>query len=547
MKKLAWMAILVAVLSFGLAEGGWAEEPKTGGILRYRITADPPNLDPAQAVDTDALRGVNLMFEQLVDYDSDANKVVPLLAESWESNADATVWTFHLRRGVHFHKTCGGEPTANGGREMTAADVKYSFERMIRTNCPRIYFIDMVKGYRDLVSADTTGAKEWTGIKVLDDHTVQFELEYPFAPFLTVLTYDSYVVVAPEDAEKWGKEFNFHPVGTGPFAFDKWTHDSILSLKKHDAYWMKDPAGHPLPYADGVELVILPDDTIAYEEFKKGNIDIFPDCPDEVYQEVKATLGPKGQFQQRPWLGTFYWCFNLEKEPFQNNLKLRQALNYAVDRAAVNDVVLNGRYFVATGVLPPGMPGYNADLKGYGYDPEKAKALLKEAGFENGFEVTLQIASNKRQKAIAEAIQGQLANLGITLKIQEVDKGAHLDTVHRGETVLSRNSWVVDYVDPDNFLHVLFHSSNHGGKGNYSRYSNPEVDQLLDEARRETDWTKRIALYQKAEQQIVDAAPWLFLYYFTTDIMFNADIHGVNIPAMGEYKTKLTAVWKDPQ
>lgn len=200
MKKLAWMAILVAVLGFGLAEGGWAEEPKTGGILRYRITADPPNLDPAQAVDTDGLRGVNLMFEQLVDYDSDANKVVPLLAESWESNADATVWTFHLRRGVHFHKTCGGEPTANGGREMTAADVKYSFERMIRTNCPRIYFIDMVKGYRDLVSADTTGAKEWTGIKVLDDHTVQFELEYPFAPFLTVLTYDSYVVVAPEDA-----------------------------------------------------------------------------------------------------------------------------------------------------------------------------------------------------------------------------------------------------------------------------------------------------------------------------------------------------------
>ena len=546
MKKLRPLLLSMAILGI-LATAGRGETPHHGGVLSYRMVSPPLTLDPAQATEESALRGVNLIFEPLVDYDSDARQVTPLLAETWETNANATVWTFHLRRGVRSHGTCGGEPTANGGREVRAQDVKYSLERLVRVRAPRVHFLDMIKGYQDFVSSDVTGVNDWRGIQVLDDHTLRFDLAYPFAPFLAALPYDSYGVVPPEDAEKWGKDFGLHPVGTGPFAFKGWDSRARLSLEKNPSYWMRDAQGHPLPYVDGVDLIIEPNDLLAYEGFKKGSIDILPDCPDEVYQEAKDTLGPLGLFQQRPGMGDVYWCFNLTKEPFKGNLKLRQALNYAIDRGAISESVVKGRYCVASGVLPPSVPGYDPQLRGYSFDAERARRLMKEAGYEKGLALTVHIAADPRQRGIAEAIQAQLAPLGITLHIQESTRATHRTLVHQGETALSWNRWMADYVDPDNFLHVLFHSSNHGSRGNYSRYANPEVDRLLDEARRERDWGKRIALYRRAEQIIVDEAPWLFLYHFTTDIMYRDVVHGVKLSAMGEYKTKLTTVWKDPQ
>ena len=546
MKRLRLLLLSMAILGI-LATAGWGEAPIPGGVLSYRLASSPLTLDPAQATDESSLRGVNLIFETLVDYDSDARQVTPLLAETWETNADATVWTFHLRRGVRFHKTCGGEPTANGGREVRAQDVKYSLERLVRVRAPRVHFLDMINGYQDFASSDVTGVNDWKGIKVLDDHTLRFDLAYPFAPFLAALAYDSCGVVPSEDAEKWGKDFGLHPVGTGPFAFKVWDSGVRLSLEKNHSYWMKDTLGHPLPYVDGVDLVIEPDDLLAYEGFKGGSIDILPGCPDEAYQEAKDTLGPLGLFQQRPGMGDVYWCFNLTKEPFKDNLKLRQALNYAIDRRAISESVVKGRYCVAAGVLPPSVPGYNPRIRGYSFDLERARSLMKEAGYDKGLALTVHIAANARQRAVAEAIQAQLAPLGIALHIQESSGAAHRTLVRQGETALSWNSWMADYVDPDNFLHVLFHSTNHGSRGNYSRYANPEVDRVLDEARKEMNWGRRIALYRRAEQLILDDAPWIFLYHYTTDIMYRDAVHGVKLAALGEYETKLTTTRKDPR
>jgi peptide/nickel transport system substrate-binding protein/oligopeptide transport system substrate-binding protein len=312
-------------------------------------------------------------------------------------------------------------------------------------------------------------------------------------------------------------------------------------LKKNEDYWRKDDAGNPLPYLDAVEIVILPDNTIAYQEFKKGNIDVLPNVPDEYYVEAKSEYGEL--LQERPWVGIYYYGFNNIKPPFKDNKKLRQAFNYAVNKELISELVLEGRYTPAKGVLPPGMPGYNPDLEGYSFDPDKAKKLLAEAGYPDGIEVQLQVNNDPRHRSVAEAIQAQLMSLGINLDISIVDWGVHLDMCERAETEIFRMGWVVDYMDPDNFLYVLLHSDNHGSKGNYSFYKNEEVDRLLAEARVETEWDKRMELYRRAEEIIVEDAPWMFLFHYTTSLLAHDYVKDIYLPAMGDYQTTLYNVW----
>ncbi|EHM09197.1 LOW QUALITY PROTEIN: ABC-type dipeptide transport system, periplasmic component [Thermanaerovibrio velox DSM 12556] len=518
-----------------------AEKPVYGGTLVYRESADPPKIDPAFATDTTSDRALNLIFETLVINDPNGKKILPGLAESWSINKDATVFTFKLRKGVKFHSVSEGKPTLNKGREMRAEDVKYSFERLVRLRRPRAYFAEQIKGYKAFSDGK---AKEWAGIKVIDPYTVQFTLDYPFAPFLSVLAYSAFSIVPKEDAEKWGKDFNFHPVGTGPFVFKEWKHDQKFVVERNKDYWGKDAQGNKLPYLDRVELRIVPDNSVAWMEFKKGNIDIFPAVPNEFYKDCVAQYGPKGLLMEKPGLGTFYIGMNMSKSPFKDNQKLRQALNWAIDRKAISDMILNGRNKPVKGVLPPGMPGYNPNLRGYGYDPAKAKKLLAEAGYPKGLEVEFQFNAGAGHKSICEAVQAQLSQIGVNVKLKELDWGAHLDTCDRGETQMFRMTWVVDYMDPDNFLFVNLHSSNAGSKGNYSFYKNPKVDKLLEAARSNPSWDQRMKLYREAEQLIVDDAPWIFMLATTISTVRQDGVKGYVLSAMGDYKTDLKTVWK---
>ena len=538
MKKTLLLLVLAVAIAL-MCTPVFAAEPVYGGAAKWHEVSNPPQLDPHMATDTTSARTALCMFDTLVTNSNDGQKILPWLAEKWDVSKDGRVWTFKLRKGVRFHKTTeGGKPTANGGREVTADDWKWSFERMIRDKSPRAYFIDCVAGYDEMAAGK---AKTWSGIKAVDKYTLQFTLKKPFALFLSVLAYNSLVVVPKEDVTKWGKNFSFHPVGSGAFSFDTWKQDQKLTLKKNPNYWRKDAKGKQLPYLDAFEMVIIPDGTVAWEEFKKGNIDMMREVPDRLVKDARKLLGKN--LLEGPQPGTYYYGFNMSKPPFKGNKKLRHALNYAVDRKRINDLVLEGLFFPAKGILPPSMPGYNKNLKGYEYNPEKAKQLMKEAGFPNGIEVTLQINQNIRHKAVGEAIQAQLAELGIKANIKVVDWGVHLDMLDRGESEMYRMGWVVDYLDPDNFLFVNLHSSNFGAKGNYSFYKNPEADKLMEQGRIETNHAKRMAIYQKAEQLIVDDAPWVFLFHYYNNVATQKWINGAKLPAFGDYTVRMDEVW----
>lgn len=540
MKKSRITLFVVALLILGLTAVGFAADPKYGGSYRVGMMSNPPTLDPVFATDTSSAEVLYNIVETLVTYDNEGD-VVPQLAESWDISDDGLVYTFHLRKGVKFHAAIeGGTPTENGGREVTAYDWEWTFNYICdpEVNSPRAYFIDMVKGYQEYRDGKTD---KISGIKAIDDYTLQIEITYPFAPFISVLAYQTFSVIPKEDVLKWGDQFAFHPVGTGPFVFDEWVQDSKVVLKRNPNYWDTDENGNQLPYLDEVVYQIIPEETMRWEEFEMGNLEK-TDVGDPFYLEAKKKY--PDTFFERPMLGTYYYGMNVEKPPFDNK-KVRQAMNYAINREVMLELVMNGRGTPAKGVLPPGMFGYNEDLKGYTYDPEKAKQLLEEAGYPDGFEVTLQYNTSQGHKRIAEALQAQYAQIGIKVKLQNVDWGTHLDSVERGEVPFFRMGWVADYNDPDNFLYVLLNSENIGPQGNYSRYHNPVFDQLTKEGRLETNPEARRKLYQEAEQIVVEDAPWVFIYHYTTHALVQPYVKGFVLPSFGAYTVKLKYVWLD--
>ncbi len=553
----SFVLLLAALLVCGLTASVLAA-PKYGGIWRDALNANPPDLNPVHATDTTSAEVIYQIFESLVEIDNEGN-IVPLLAESWTSNEDGTVFTFKLREGVRFHATTeGGKPTANGGREMTAEDVVWTFNHICdpAVNSERAYFVDMIKGYADYREGITD---HLAGVKALDKYTVQFELSYPFAPFISILGYNSFMILPREDVEKWGhREFNFHPVGTGPFKFEEWVQDSKVVLSRNENYWMKDADGNQLPYLDGIEFRIIVDHNIEWTEFLAGNLyQVYVDDP--YYEQAggtKMTVNPEtglktavtnlGVFYERPQLGTYYYGMNVEKPPF-NDKRVRQALNYAINREVLIDLVLNGRPSPAKGVLPPGMMAYNPDLAGYTYDPEKARQLMAEAGYgpNNPLEIDLYYNSSTLHERVAEAMQAQYAQIGVKLNLRVLDWGSLLDGVERGEYGMFRMGWVVDYPDPDNFLYVLLHSENIGPQGNYARFNNPRFDELTKLARLETDTAKRIQYYQEAERLVVEEAPWVFIYHYATFSMVAPFVRGYELPSFGQYANKFRAVWLD--
>jgi oligopeptide transport system substrate-binding protein len=515
---LGLVALLVINVLVGAItiSGSWTPRDDT---LVYRFKTDAPTLDPAYGRDTTSSTVLQCLFDGLTELDAETLEVKPELAESWEVSDDGTVYTFHLRHGVEFHN----------GREVTAEDFKFSMERVLdpATAADQRWVLEELKG------ADTFDGKtvqHVEGIEVLDPYTLRLTINRPYAPFLALLSMEAASPVPREEVERLGEDFAIRPTGCGPYRFVSWTHDATIVLERFDGYW-----GEP-PKIRYIKFKVIPEDTLALEKYRHGELDMLMELPVKRVRELLEAY--PDEVQLWPMLGVYYMGFMHTKRPFKDNVKLRQALNYAVDKQAICDVILEGVPIPARGVLPPGFASFDPSLEGYPYDPVKAKALLAEAGYPNGQGLpmlTLQYNTSEAHEAICEAIKNDLADIGVKVRLKNFEWAAHLASIKAHEPEMFRAGWLADVPSEDNFLQLLVT----GKETNYSGYSNPEFDALFERARFATDPDERRRLYREANRLAVEQAAWLFVYWYRDVMMVKPYVKGWVRPLQGDFRIPL--------
>ncbi|MCK8815802.1 ABC transporter substrate-binding protein [Natroniella sulfidigena] len=507
------------------------EEDRYGGTYYARLGSDAPTLDPAHSTDSTSSRVIENIFDRLVEFDGDA-EVVPGLAEDWEISEDGLTWTFYLREGVKFHN----------GSEVTADDVVFTFTRILdpAVQSDRANYYDRVEGASEFRDGEID---EVPGLVAVDDYTVQFQLEESYTPLLSILAVDSASIVPQDAVEKYGNDdFANNPVGSGPFEFVEWQSDHQIVLERNDDYYVDG-----LPYLDEVVFRVISESSSAFAEYEQGNIyeQIDGDLPDGQMDRILNS----GEFDEElvvePRLGTYYFGFNVQEEPF-DNLKVRKALNYAVDRDTIVNVIRAGIEEPATGILPPGMDGYDPELEGYyEQDTEKAQELLAEAGYPDGLPGTYELAYNTddANQSVAEALQANLRTIDVDVELVNVEWGTYLEKIDEGDTEMFRLGWVSTYPDPDNFLYNNFHSSNIGAT-NGSWYDDPETDEMLEKGRGMAPGSERAELYSEINETLIKDAPWMPIYYYSNTVLTKPFVNDFEVTARGE--EPLTDVWLHP-
>lgn len=524
-------------------------ESERSTTLYYNEADGLGTLDPAHMSYRAAIWAGTQLYNGLVELDTAMN-IAPSIARSWEVDSSGTEWTFHLRRDVYFHRdTCFGP---KGTRIVSAADVKYSFERIgdaAVASRGRWVFSGKLLGFDEHFEATKSGkpSSGIKGIKIINDSTVRLTLVRPFAPFLSLLTMPYAFIVPQEATEAYGKEFFRHPVGTGPFRFESWQEDVRLELVRNGDYFERDAAGNKLPYLERVSVTFARDKKTEFLEFKKGNLDFVSDIDPSA---VTSVITPDGELASEFKSYTLlqaaahsidYYGILLDTTlpaaksmPLAQQKKLRQALNYGVNRSKIVRFVLNNRGIPATyGVLPPSMPGFSGTVKGYTYDPAKARELLREAGFPDGKNlppIELRLGQNERTSAVAEALQQQWKELGIQLVIKPIDFPQLLQMVSKSEVPFWRTSWIGDYPGPENFM-ALFYSANKAPQGpNTTHLARRDLDSLYETALSpHLSDVQRYALYNNMEKIVLDEAPWIFLYYNVLQRLAQPGVQGLTV------------------
>ena len=499
-------------------------------VFNMNLDQSLTSLDPAFARNQNALWMINQVFNGLVQVDSNLN-ILPCIAKTWQISADGLSYTFNLRNDVYFHN----DPIfpKGLGRKVVAADFVYSFYRLID---PKVassggwIFSDKVKDIHNFIA--------------INDTTFQVKLIKPFPAFMKLLTTQYCSVVPKEIVEHYGKDFRSHPVGTGPFKFKYWKEDEILVLLKNENYWEK-INGIKLPYLDAIKVTFISDKQSAFMNFLKKDLDFF-DKVDGSYRDNiltksgKMTTKYKGKFNLRkgPYLCTEYIGILVDtniaitKNSPLKYQKVRQAINYAIDKPKLIKYLRNSIGIPATaGFIPQGMPGFDSTaVKGYHYNPEKAADLLAEASFPNGKgmpQVTL--STSTTYKDLIEFIQGELAAIGVKVKVDVSPNASLRDLMSKNEVNFFRGSWIADYPDGENYL-AMFYSKNKVPNGpNYTAYYNDDFDKLFEQSYYISDNVKRYSLYQKMDQMVIDYANIVPIYYDQSVIMTQNNISGYSI------------------
>ncbi len=503
-----------------------AEEtaPRAGGTMNLYIH-EPVSLDPPNCYESEGIQVIRQVWDGLFEYDPDTLEAKPALVEDYDISDDGLVYTFYLRKGINFHS----------GRELVAEDFVYSWSRVAaqETASYLAYHMAPILGFDALQNgiSDT-----FEGVIALDDYTLQVTLNYPFADFINTLGHVVFYPVAREDVEEHGDLYTQNINGVGPFKLVEWEHNQHIILEKNEDYW-REPA-----YLDGVKYHIMADENTAFLEFQAGNLD-FAQIP---VGQVNATLADPEYGEHaiiKPTMMLYFYVMNVEQEPFRDNLKLREAISYMIDKENIAEVVGEGVPTPATGIIPPGIPGFQENASGITYNPQRAAQLLEEAGYPGGEGLpTLMLGYNigASHEIIAEAVQADAAELGINIEIEGYEWGTMLEKGQGGEINFYRLGWQAAYPTMDYFLYPLFHSES---ADNFAGYSNPEVDQLLEEARATLDEAERTAKYREVEKMILNDHAFALIYFYGSRRIIQPYVRDFVLDNMESYD--LRHVWLD--
>jgi len=485
--------VLVAICAL-LGAGLWMSPgtAATSGTLVVGLVAEPTSMDPGQLNDINSMRVLSNVYDTLVRFTPGTFTLIPGLATSWTISPDGLTYTFKLRKGVTYHDAT----------PFDAAAVKFTYDRLLDPNHP----------YHNTgpfpFAAFYYGPIKET--QVVDQYTVRFILKQPFSPLLDNLTLNTGRIVSPAAVKKWGKEFASHPVGTGPFKFVSWEKNVRIVLEKNDAYWDGAPKLNRLVFRPLVE------EQTRITELLSGGVDFIVDVPPDNLAQVKQD--PRFQVYEQPGPHIWWVTLNTKKKPF-DDVRVRQAVNYAVNKEAISKDILKGTGSPAAGPIPPAVTwAFSDQVKKYTYDPAKAKALLAEAGYPNGFNAVFWIPESgsgmQSPKTMAQAIQADLAAVGIKASIQTYEWGAYLNLYGKGlaQADMGAMSFMLDPGDPAPMLSLVIDGHAISPNGfNSGYYQNVKVDRLLQQASQTVDRSQRGALYRQVASLVADDAPWIFI------------------------------------
>ncbi len=530
------LAVLISSCSDSTSEGGSDRVAKGdkvyGGTLRINETEQFQTLYPAGITDIGSSHIANQIYEGLVKFNPKDLTIIPSLAEKWEMDAAGTTYTFHLKKGVMFQDN---ECFPDGkGREVKSSDFKYAFELLCTDNKENSNFSgtfkDRVVGANKFFEANKgkpSGSID--GIKTPDDYTITISLTSPSASFLFALAAPSTSVVAKEAYDKYGADMK---VGTGPFMYvENGATDKVL-LKRNNNYHASDSLGNQLPFLDSVVFSYLPTKKQELDNFQNGNLDMVIGLPSESIKDmVESQIAdfqnkpPKYVLERSPEMASQYYEFNMTKEPF-NNIKVRQAFSYAIDRNKIVEDVLKGEAYgpAINGISPPSFKGYDiTKITGYDFDAEKAKKLLAEAGYPNGkgfpkVKIELNSGGAKNTNVVLE-IQKQLMEvLNVNVDFEVVPQKQKMEDAKYARAEIFRAAWIADFPSPENFLWILYGATvpaelSQPSYPNIPRYKSEEFDKLFDSGKAAKAQEEGYADFLKAEQIMMNDAPIMMLWY----------------------------------
>lgn len=507
------------------SEGAESEVPAVGGIYNKPLEFNPRILDPALVTDIYSVTVIQQIFDGLVQFDKNLN-IVPGIAKSWKISSDGLTYTFFLKEGVKFHH----------GREVTASDFVYSFTRILdsETKSSSSDFFSRIFEAKEFIDKKSKRVK---GLIASDKYTLQMVLSEPYVPFISILAMKGAKVVPKEEIEKLGSNFGKFPIGTGPFKFVSMKEREEIVLEANPDYF------EGRPYLDKIIFKIFhgaPREKI-FKEFEEGSLEESFIPPEELENVAK---GKRFTFLQKPILSLRFYGFNLISKPMDNK-NLRRAINFAIDKKLIISEIHKNQFHLAKGILPPGMPGYDPIKNPYPLDEAQAEKMLSEAGYRKGKDIpTMEIWSASKSRAAQRElneIQSQLKKFEISTRVNFETNWPKFEGMLRAHRApIFVYAWYADFPDPDNFLGILFHSQS---KYNFTAYHNPEVDRLLDQAKPEKDYLKRMEMYRKVEGIILEDAPIVPMVNHLFQMVYQPYVRGMEVNALGGPYIPMKKIW----